>query len=221
VVIALAGCGGADSVDSSGIASLEDVAGAVESDGVDNGDSALEADEVALEFSQCMRDEGLDFDDIGLDADGNPDLRSSFQDAGIDPRSDEFRAAMTACGDILQSGGFGGGRARLTDDPEVQDALVAYSECLRDEGLDVGDLQLGGPPGGGAGAGDGGAEAGPQGGQGQGQGGFGNRQNRIAAQLGVDADDPTVAAALEVCAPILENTVGQGGRGGVDGPDGT
>lgn len=201
----------------SGVASLEDVAAAEDetADTQPAGDVTLEADEAALQFSQCMRDEGLDFPDIGVDAEGNPDIRDAFQNSGTQPGSSEFRDAMDSCGELLDVVGFGGGRAGLADNTELQDALVKYSECLRDQGLDVGDLQLGGGQGGGEdgaqGAGQGG-EGEPQPGQGRRQRGFGDPGARIAQALDLDAEDPDVVAALDTCSPVLETAPSQFGR---------
>ena len=201
VALVASACGGEDeaaasSGDDGGVATLaeptDDGASADEP-----ADAALAADEAALEFSQCMRDQGLDFPDVGVDAEGNPDLRSSFLESGITPGSPEFQTGLEACGSILQSAGFGGGRGNLAEDPAVQDGLVEYSQCLRDEGLAVGDIQLGG---GAQGANEG--QAGD--GQARGQGGGVDRESRIAAFLGIDPDDPEVAAALENCGPILD-----------------
>jgi len=177
-----------------GVASLEDTAGAAETD-EEPVDSELSAEDAALLFSECIRDEGIDFPDIGVDAEGNPDLRNAFQDAGLDPRSEEFQDALGGCQSVLEGIGFGGGRrAALGDNPELQDAFVEYSDCIRDQGFDVGDLSLGGGQGGG-GQGDGPADGdGPQRGQGQGQGGFGDRNARLAENLGLDADECVVVA---------------------------
>ncbi len=212
----VAACGGGSDGEVTGVASLEDIAGAAEpADDAPAGDAELEADEVALEFSQCMRDQDLDFPDVGVNAEGNPDLRSSFQASDLTPGSDEFRSAMEVCGEILQGAGFGGGRAALADDPAIQDAFVEYSECLRDQGLDVGDIQLGGggAPGASAGQAGAGEDGAPQRGQGQGQGGFGNRADRIANQLGIDPEDPVIAEALDVCGPILDEALAGFGPG--------
>ena len=209
VALVASACGGeseaAASSNDGGVATLAEPADEAASDD-EPVDAELAADEAALEFSQCMRDQGLDFPDIGVDAEGNPDLRSSFVESGITPGSEEFRTGLEACGSILQNAGFGGGRGNLADDPAVQDGLVEYSQCLRDEGLAVGDLQLGGG-GGGQGANP------PEDGQGQrGQGGGIDRAGRIAAFLGIDPDDPEVAAALETCGPILDQLFAQVGR---------
>ena len=229
LTIALAGvalfasaCGGGDEAEAAvGVATLEDVETDVAE--VVETDTELEADEAALEFSACMRDQGLDFPDIGVDAEGNPDLRDAFLSSGITPGSDEFRTGMDACGEILQSAGFGGGggRAALTDNPEITDAFVEFSDCVRDAGYDVGDLTLGGPGGQGQGAGDGqGAGAGDgegQRGQGQGQGGFGDREERIAEQFGLDYDDPAVAETIDGCMPIIDTALANAGVGEAGG----
>lgn len=205
--------GGAGAEAASSVATLEDAD--VDVTDVTDADPELEADEAALEFSACMRDQGLDFPDIGVDAAGNPDLRDAFVSSGITPRSEEFQAGMEVCGEILQSAGFGGGggRAALTDNPEITDALVEFSDCVRDAGYDVGDLTLDRPGDQGAGAGDGEGQRG----QGQRREGFGDREERIAEQFGLDYEDPAVAETIGECMPIIDTALasaGVGQRGG-------
>ena len=186
-------------------------AGSAEGDGSDD-DQTLTGDDAALAFSQCMRDEGLDFPDIGVDAEGNPDLRGAFVESGIDPRGDEFRATLETCGPILQQAGFGGGgRAQLAENPEFQDALVEFSECLRDRGYDVGDIQFGAGPGPGQTPADGDAAGEGQRGQGQGQGGFGDRNARFADALGLDIDDPQVEADIDECGVVIDTAFANAG----------
>jgi hypothetical protein len=215
-------CGGGSGT-SAGVASLEDVAGAESTDaGGAAEDESLSPDEAALAFSQCMRDEGLDFPDIGVNAEGVPDIGDAFQSSGVDRGSDEFRDAIQTCAENLEGIGFGGGgRGAFLDNPEIQDAFVEFSECIREQGFDVGDLQLGGGPGaGGPGAGGppNAGEDGPQPGQGQRQGGFGDRSGRIASALGLDPDDPDVVAAVDECNPILETALGGFAQGAGRGP---
>lgn len=211
-----AACGGGDAADA-GVATLEDNDVATLTDSADAAvvpdEDAPETDpeEAALSFSQCMRDEGIDFPDLSVDAEGNIDLREGFQD--VDRGDESFREAMDVCQDELAAGGFGGGRQEALESPELQDGLILFSDCVRDEGFDVGDLTLGqGPGAGNAGANTGqpadGTEDGAEGGdgpaQGQREGGFGNRTARIAEQLGLDPEDPAVIEVLDLCNPILE-----------------
>ena len=180
----------------------------------DSSDGETDPEQAALDFSQCMRDQGLDFPDIGLDANGNPDIREGFEAI----RGQEgFRDGLDSCSEFLAGAGFGGGRAALTDNVELQDALVEFSACVRDQGFDVGDIQLGvGPEGGGAGpgpgSGDGDGQAANQQG-GRGEGGF-DPGRRLADGLGLDADDPAVQAAITDCQPILEEAFSAAGIGG-------
>lgn len=217
-LFALAACGGGSEESSAEVASLQ---GAVDAGG-DAADAAvrteaapdLAPDEAALEFSQCMRDQGIDFPDLSIDADGNIELREAFQT--IDRQADGFREANEVCQEFLQQAGFGGGRRAATESPELQDALLEFSQCVRDAGYDVGDLTLGGPGGGqGAGAGaaagqgnqGGDGDAAGEGGQGQGgrrQQGFGNRSANFANQLGLDAEDPAVQETIDGCMPLID-----------------
>ena len=101
-------------------------------------------------------------------------------------------------------------RTGVGDNVVLQDALVEYTDCIRDQGFDVGDITLGGPGPGGPNAD--GAQNAPEAGQGQGdnarggnrQGGFGDPAQRLANRLGLDMEDPDVQAALEVCQPIID-----------------
>jgi len=121
---------------------------------------------------------------------------------------------MQECRVILDGIGFGGrgGRAALTDNPELQDALVAFSDCIRQQGFDVGDIELGGGPGQGGGNGTppGNGDGQPQRGQGAAQGNF-DPNSRFAAALGLDPEDPDVAAALEECSPIMDAAFAEAG----------
>lgn len=217
--------GDADAV-ADGIATLEGSEASAVGDGAeastldgDAGAEELSAEEIALAFSACMRDEGVDFPDIGVDAEGRIELRAGFED--IETGTDAFRSANETCQPLLADTGFGAGnRAAIGEDVEIQDALVEFADCMRSEGLDVGDITLGGQNGGGApGDADGSAAGGepPADGQGRGQGqrqqGFGDPSERLAEQLGLDLEAPEVAAAIDICSPIIEAAFAEQGVG--------
>ena len=113
-VLVLAACGGSSTEATEGVATLESASTGGLTNAADAATEATEADlapdEAALEFSQCMRDEGLDFPDLAVDAEGNIELREAFQ--SVDPQQDGFRDAMEACGEVLEQAGFGGGGGR-------------------------------------------------------------------------------------------------------------
>lgn len=226
--LALTACGSSDqTADTADIATLEDnevasLTEAADAQELDDPDGPeTDPEQAALAFSQCMRDEGIDFPDVGVDAEGNVNLREAF--ANLE-RGDELRAARQACQSELAAGGFGG-RQRLTEaqQTEIDDGLVAYSDCIRGEGFDVGDitLQRGGQQNQQTGnADENQVQNQEQNGDGERRGqpgererGFGNRQARIVEQLGLDAEDPEVQAALTKCEPILEETFANFGPG--------
>ncbi len=126
-----AACGGNDEP-APGVPSLEDQdPGAVSS----TTEARLDADLALLEFSQCMRDEGIPLPDIGIDADGAPILDPALLDT-IDVQSDEFADAFEECQPILaQSEAFD-----IDLDPQfqafIEDQFVEFSQCMRDNGVE-------------------------------------------------------------------------------------
>ncbi|MGF1663688.1 MAG: hypothetical protein ACFCVG_14710 [Kineosporiaceae bacterium] len=170
-VAALAACG--DDSDDSGVASLETGADAAGASASPTGD----AEEELLAYAQCLRDQGLDVPDPEVDADGNLVLGGGGGGAGggdgQPPDPEEFEAAQEVCGE--PPAGVGGALDELQS-PEFQDALLAFTQCLRDRGYDVEDIQPGDGPGGGGGGAGGGGPLGD-----------------------LDVDDPEVAADLDEC----------------------
>ncbi|MQM27636.1 hypothetical protein [Glycomyces albidus] len=96
-------------------------AGGTASEEASEGDAGQE--EGIQAFAECMRDEGVDFPD--------PDPDGGFAEA------EELREVMEAepeaveaCQDHLASG-----EADMSD-PEVQAALLEFSQCMRDNGVE-------------------------------------------------------------------------------------
>ncbi len=119
--LVLAGCGGSDT-------------SATPSTGA--GD---DSDAGRVKLTQCLRDNGVDVPD-------NPGAGGGAGAGDID--RDKIQAAMEGPCKDLQQGAFGniaGG-----DRQEMQDAFQKFSQCMRDEGVDVPELGSGdGPPAGG------------------------------------------------------------------------
>lgn len=86
-----------------------------------------------LEFTSCMRDQGVDFPDIRLDSQGRPVLGEVLD--GLDTAGVEFRGALATCASILTQAGA----LDLRTDPELQaiivDQLQQFSECMREQGV--------------------------------------------------------------------------------------
>lgn len=99
-------------------------------------------EELALEFADCMRDNGVaDFPDPTVNADGSIELvPGGPAQAGFDPA--DAQDALEVCGDIVAGASFLPG-ADL-DTAEVEDDLLAFAQCLRDLGFDADDPDLSG-----------------------------------------------------------------------------
>ena len=109
--------------------------------------SDVSEEELALQFAQCMRDQGIDeWPDPVANADGSIDITGGGV-VGPGPASevafgsDEVQAVIPTCGPIIAGASFlpnnGGGMTT-----ETEDQLLAFAQCLRDEGIDVSDPDL-------------------------------------------------------------------------------
>ncbi len=189
-VLVLAACGGGDDAGDGELATLGSTVAAAGDAGAD---ALAGTEEALLEFAQCVRDNGVPgYPDVALDADGSVDLAAvlgRLDDAGIDPRSEEFASAVNACSGELQGvalGLIGEG----FDQTELQDQLLGFADCMRDQGFDVDDPQLS------------------------------DFQDEISPGDGpfarLDLDDPAVADALELCRRNLSLPGLGGSTGGGD-----
>jgi hypothetical protein len=93
-------------------------------------------EEVALDFTQCMRDKGVDMPDITFDADGQPVISGALADE-FDLFDAEVQAALSSCRGIFAEAGEG---VELQLDPElvaeVTDQLTEWAACMRDNGVE-------------------------------------------------------------------------------------
>ena len=191
--LVLSACGGSDD-SASGVASLETDAGdAVVDEGDGTSTEEVDAEQAMLDLASCLRDQGVDIEDPTVDAEGNVQFGGFRGEPGEGEFDrDAVQTALDECEDELEGVviGFGGGDFDLT---ELEDTMVEYAACMRDNGYDMDDPDLSafGP---GAQGEDG--EAGPR-------GPFGE----------IDQDDPDFIAANEVCDEILGGLPGGGGVG--------
>ena len=152
-------------------------------------DAPVDQEQAMLSFAACMRSNGVEIDDPTVDSDGNVQfggLRSAGQQGEVD--REEIRAAVEVCGDFLE--GFALGRGGGDFDPtELQDTLVEYAACMRDNGYDMPDPDF--------------SNFGPGAGEpGQGGGGpFGD----------IDPGDSDFVAAQEACGDVLGGLRAPGG----------
>jgi hypothetical protein len=188
--------------------------------------TTIDPQKAVEKFVACLREQGLEVADPKVASDGQVDMRSIFQSANIQPGSTEFSTAMDKCGSLLQNAGFG---PTAEERQARQEATLAFTACLRKQGLTVsdptfngpGDGQGGPPPGAAPGAsgatGDSSASttvagdaasattmpAPPAGGPPATEE---ERNARMAERLGLDAADPAVTAAFAACSTELAAT---------------
>jgi hypothetical protein len=102
---------------------------------ISNDDSPIQTDEEkVLEFTQCIRDQGIEIQDATVDSDGNLQPPRPVEGASINRQ--ELRPAFEECRESLDGMTFG--RERV-DVNELIDNLLEVTGCLRDAGFDVDD----------------------------------------------------------------------------------
>jgi hypothetical protein len=134
-----AGCGGSDG-NGDGVASLRGNGGATTTT---NG--GVDRERALLDFARCMREQGVPIQDPQVDSEGNLRLQPGQGGLGDVDRA-TLDKAREACQEHLEG---------ITQDftPEdqtrVQDSLVKYASCMRQNGYDMPDpdFSQGGGPG--------------------------------------------------------------------------
>ena len=87
------------------------------------------ADQQAVHFAQCMRDNGIrDFPDP--DSTGAFTIDAIANGTSVDTSSAAFARAITACKDLEPAGFTGTART-----PEQQQAALQFAQCVRDNGV--------------------------------------------------------------------------------------
>jgi hypothetical protein len=153
---------------------------------------SADPEDALAEFAECMRENGIeDFPDPQIDEDGR--ITFGAPSGGGDGEAPEpgdrerLDEAMAACQDLLPQG-LGPGNLTPEDEAAFQDALVDYTDCMREQGIDMPDPDF---------SGDG--------------GGF------IGGAEGVDPQDPAFQDADELCRHFLEDAgFGPGEEAGSD-----
>jgi hypothetical protein len=125
--LALAACGGGGG-DSDGVASL----GGEGSGTGTTANGAKDPEEAALEYAQCMREQGVDVPDPG------PNGELQLQ---VGPgNKDKVEKAQKKCEPLLENA-----RPKLSEEQQsvMQDGLLAFAKCMREHGINFPDPQFG------------------------------------------------------------------------------
>jgi len=124
-------CG--DKTGSNGVATLGGTSDS--SDDADSDNSDKSAEDQALEFSKCMRENGVpDFPDPEFNDEGGIMINRSGGPDSVDRETEE--KAMKACEDKMPRGG---GNFSEEDRAKMQDAFLEYAKCMRENGIDMPD----------------------------------------------------------------------------------
>lgn len=95
-------------------------------------DGQAATEEASLEFAECMRAHGVEVED--------PKPGKSIDVGGrSDPKT---RKALAACDGKL---GDSGQEVSAEEDEEINEGALAFSRCMRGEGIDMGDPEILGP----------------------------------------------------------------------------
>lgn len=96
--------------------------------------------DTALEFAQCMRDEGVeDFPDPEIGDDGSVQITGG----GVDADDPDVQAAQEACRPILDQG-QPSGPVDEEREAELQEQVLAFAQCMREHGIDFPDPDVNG-----------------------------------------------------------------------------
>ena len=194
--------------DSESVAGSETESGSVaetrtdgdESNATDTTELDLEqAQQSAQEFSQCVRDQGIDVPDVEVGADGELDLANLI--ATADPADPAVQQAILACQGSL-NGGLAASLNQILESQTFADALVSFSQCVRDGGYDVADLTfaavVSATLGSGIDSSAGEDSVGPI----------------LATAMELDPTDPAVIETIDGCVVLIRNSLGELGLGG-------
>jgi hypothetical protein len=100
--------------------------------GGSSGRGEASSEEASLEFAECLRAHGVEVED--------PKPGKSVDVGGQnDPKTEK---ALAACNGKL---GDSGQEVSAEEDEEINEGALAFSQCMREEGIEMGDPEILGP----------------------------------------------------------------------------
>lgn len=144
----LAACGSSDDSGSGddGVASLGSTTTSPDSD-EQTTETSVDPQEAMLAYAECMRDEGIDMPDpeVAVAGSGGMVIQRSEgegdQGQTFDPESEEFKAADEECSPIMDEA-FGSMEVDPERQAEMRDEMLAYAQCMREQGIDFPDPEF-------------------------------------------------------------------------------
>jgi hypothetical protein len=135
-----AACGADDA--RSEVASLSGSTTTTATDGAGGGSAvtgmSAELEDAMVEFATCMREQGIDFPDPGA---GGGLLIGP--DSDIDPEDPDFEAAEATCKPILDEAEESMPEPSEEEIARMRDEMLAFARCMRSEGIDFPDPEVG------------------------------------------------------------------------------
>jgi len=173
LALVVAACGGSTEVE---VATLENAASQLE-ETVSDASDTVDDEQALLAFAACMRENGVEaFPDPRLSADGSVSFGTGGGSTPFgDVDNDTAEAAVNTCISELEGAAFAPGGSDF-DITEMQDAMVGFAQCMRENGINFDDPDLSGMFSG------------------------GELQNPFEA---LDVEDPEVAAVVEECQAVF------------------
>ena len=144
-------CGGSDN-GSEGVISIDTptpviIAEESDQDSIDN--PAKTDEEITTEFTTCLRGYGYDVADPTLNADGTVDLEglrdSILTDPSFDINSGKTIQELGDCISLLEDATFATAPTQ-EDQIELEDNLLDFAECIRENGIDIPDPEFSNDP---------------------------------------------------------------------------
>lgn len=111
--------------------------------GSDAADGAPSSDpeQAMLDYAECMRDNGIDMPDPEFTGDGGMVMTMGAAAEGEGPDPEEYEAADEECAHFMEAA-----RSNIEIDPEeqaeMQEQMLEYAQCMRDQGIDMPDPQF-------------------------------------------------------------------------------
>lgn len=158
LVLLLAGlaaaCGDGTPVGTSEVASIDGLDGE-QAAGTDDADdeplTEAEREDALLEFAACMREHGVDMPDPQLGDGGGVIVKAGpgeGDEAPSEADREEVEAAHEACEPLLEDAFEDAPEMSPEEEAKRRDEMLAFTECMREHGIDMPDPELSEGPGG-------------------------------------------------------------------------
>ena len=103
--------------------------------------ASVDPEQAMLAFARCMREHGVDIPDPQPGTGGKGgDFNFRVGTTGKAADKDKLQQADSACRHFIEGIGSGPNGGKM--DPATQDALIAFSKCMREHGIDMPDPQF-------------------------------------------------------------------------------